>query len=135
MILFLDACAIIYWVELIEPYYQQFSNKLMQIKSVYGKLAFSASELSLLECQVKPLREKNEILLNRYNTMFTAPDLKLISLTTNVIQLATQLRAKYHLATPDALQAASALSISDNILFISADKSFKKIPDLTVELI
>jgi predicted nucleic acid-binding protein len=135
MILFLDACAIIYWVELVDPYYQQFSDKLTKIKSRHGTLSFAASELSLLECQVKPLREKNEILLNRYNIMFEASDLKLISLTTDVIQLATQLRAKYYLATPDALQAASALSISDDILFISADKSFKKIPGLLVEVI
>jgi predicted nucleic acid-binding protein len=135
MILFLDACTIIYWVELIDPYYKQFSNKLTKIKSQYGTLPFAASALSLLECQVKPLREKNEILLNRYNIFFEASDLKLISLTIDVIQLATQLRAKYLLATPDALQAASALSLSDDILFLSADKSFKKIPDLIVEMI
>jgi predicted nucleic acid-binding protein len=135
MILFLDACAIIYWVELVKPYYQQFSKKIDKIKKNYHLVTFAASELSLLECRIKPLRENNDILLSHYQVFFNASDLKLVPLNRSVIELASHLRVQFNLTTPDALQAASALSFSDEIIFVSGDTCFKKIPGLKVEII
>lgn len=133
--IFLDACAIIYWIEAGEPQYTKFVKKLRAIHSQHGNLPFAISQLSLLECCVKPLRDKNSEALQAYQRFFNAKNLVQISLTTKIINTATKLRADYHLATPDALQAASALSLSETSFFLTADKTFKKIPDLTVILL
>lgn len=135
MIAFLDACVIIYWVEMKNPYYGQFANKIHELREHYGTLSFAASQLSLLECNVKPTREKNEDILNRYKKFFNARDLLLIPVSLEVIEQATWLRANYNLPTPDALQASSALSIAEETLFLTGDKIFKKVPRLEVNLI
>ncbi len=135
MHLFLDACAIIYWVEMTEPHFAQFSKILQLLKKKYHKPNFIASSLSLLECRVKPMRENNEDLLKHYQDFFTMNNLTILNLSFEIIEHATRLRANHQLRTPDALQAASALTFSDKVLFITGDASFKKVPNLEVILI
>ncbi len=135
MIAFLDTCAIIYWVEMMDPQYKQFVAKLKRLRQEYGEFTFAASELSLLECRVKPIREKNAEVLKRYQKFFTTRDLSLIPIDLSLIEQATHIRANYNSPTPDAIQAAAALSISDEVIFITGDKAFKKISSLQVSLI
>ncbi|SRR5579883_3359512 len=135
MQIFLDSCAIIYWVEMAEPYYGHFSDLLHDLRKKYKKPTFAASHLSLLECRVKPLRERDDALLNQYQQFFCATDLSLIPVSPEIIEKATELRAFHQLRTPDALQASSALTISDDTIFVTGDKNFKKIPLLEVALI
>ncbi len=136
MIAFLDTCAIIYWVEMRDPQYQQFADKLHRLRKEYGLFTFAASELSLLECRVKPLREKNTAVLQRYQNFFVAEDLNLIPISLTVIDRAATLRADYNMPTPDAIQAAAAFLITDSkVIFITGDKAFKKIPHLHVLLV
>lgn len=130
MQLFLDACVIIYFVEMAEPYHKKFSNQLKSIRKKYQSVTFLASELSLLECRVKPMRENNEELLERYQQFFCAKDLLLIPLTPPIIEKAAQLQAFLNLRTPDALQAASALSVDDEALFVTNNRGFNKVPEL-----
>lgn len=135
MIAFLDACVVIYWIEMKEPQYQQLADKLHALRKKYPSLSFAVSELSLLECRVKPMREKNEDLLKMYHRFFAARDLALMPLSLDVIEQATLLRARYNVATPDALQAASALSISEEVIFVTGDSAFKKVPNLNVVIV
>ena len=135
MKIFLDACAIIYWVEMAQPYYDRFAEMLNQIKKKYKKPLFLASHLSLLECRVKPLRDHDEMLLKHYQQFFCARDLTLIPLSLEIIEKATELRACYNLRTPDVLQAATALSVTDQVIFVTGDAAFKKIPQLEVLLV
>lgn len=97
----------------------------------------AVSRLSLMECRVKPLRESNADLLQRYAEFFAA--VQVLELSAETIDLATELRADYGLKTPDALQAASALQwqrdSQEEVLFVTADKSFVKVPNLAVRLI
>ena len=135
MKIFLDACAIIYWVEVSEPYYTHFVDLLGDLRKKYKRPSFAASHLSLLECRIKSLQERDDDLLNRYQQFFCARDLTLIPLSLDIIEKAAELRAFHHLRTPDALQASSAISIPDDIIFVTGDKNFKKIPTLEVLLI
>jgi predicted nucleic acid-binding protein len=135
MKIFLDACAIIYWVELAGPQYKQFVNKILEIRKERKDVSFAASYLSLLECRVKPMREHQEGLLKRYQQFFCASELTLIEITPDIIENATSLRAFNALRTPDAIQAATALSISDEVIFLTGDHSFKKVPNLKILLI
>ncbi len=134
MKLFLDACAIIYWVEMAEPQHQKFTKHLLKYRTK-NLPSFAASQLSLLECRVKPLRDKNEDLLKRYQQFFCAADLTLVPITPTILEEALSLRAFHSLRTPDAIQAACALSLKDSVMFITGDRSFKKIKSLNIDLI
>ena len=132
MTLFLDACVLIYWMESVEPFYSELINNLQNLRRQYPEAKFAVSRLSWLECRVKPLRDKDQFLLELYQQFFATNDLKIIDLDAQVVDIATGLRAKYNVRTPDALQVASALAISDTVLFITGDIKLKRIQDLDV---
>lgn len=133
MRLFLDACAVIYWVEAKSPFYSQFTRKLQELRKKHPNASFSVSRLSHLECKVGPLRDEDQRLLGLYEAFFSAPDLLTIEMTADIIDHAATLRAKHGLRTPDAIQAASALSLEEPCLFLSSDASFRKVPHLEIE--
>ena len=52
-----------------------------------------------------------------------------------MVDLATTLRAKYGLRTPDALQAACCLELGQDTVMISGDTDFERIAGLNLRLI
>lgn len=132
MKLFLDACIVIYWVEAADPFYSRVAETIHQMKARHPRMSFAVSRLSLLECLVKPMREKDQETIGRYGEFFQAPDLAIIELTPAVIDLATRLRAAPGLRTPDAIQAACALSLKGTVAFLTGDAVFRKVPGLDV---
>jgi predicted nucleic acid-binding protein len=136
MTIFLDACSIIYWVEMAEPYYSRLTAYFQGIEQECGGApAYSVSRISILECLVKPLREDDQVLVKRYGHFFASRNLKIVELSPTVIDCATQVRAFCSIKTPDAIQAASALSIKGPVRFVTNDKRFGLVPGLTVSLL
>lgn len=135
MQIFLDACAIIYWVEGAEPFYSKFISKLEELAHKHPHHTLMISRLSLLECLTKPLREQNKKTLAIYQHFFKLPDLFILEIDSQVIDLATQIRAHYNLHTPDAIQAASCLATHRPHLFLTNDKCFNSISKLKTILI
>jgi len=134
MKLFLDACSIIY---LIESYQQQGQNtRLLITEALQNQAQLVVSRLSFLECRVLPLKEKNDILLERYNRFFCEPGLQIIELTADVINRATDLRANYSssLRTPDALQVACALTANAD-QFLTGDKKLSVIQEIDIVIV
>ena len=132
MKLFFDACIVIYQVEAADPFYSRVARDVVTLQKAHSKLEFAVSRLSLLECLVRPMREGNEATISRYEDFFNAVDLELVELTPRVIDLATRLRASYDLRTPDAIQAACALSLRGRTIFMTGDASFRKVEGLEV---
>ena len=132
MTLFLDACVLIYWMESVEPFYSDLIKNLQNLRCQYPQAKFAVSRLSWLECRVKPLRDQDQFLLDLYEQFFATNNLKIIDLDAQVIDTATGLKAKYNVRTPDALQVASALAISDIVLFITGDVKLKRFQELQV---
>jgi predicted nucleic acid-binding protein len=58
-----------------------------------------------------------------------------VELTRDVVELATVIRAKHGLRTPDALQAASCLQLGAEHLFLTGDAGFERVAGLNVRLI
>ncbi|MCX7109719.1 MAG: PIN domain-containing protein [Proteobacteria bacterium] len=129
--MFLDACTIIYSVEMAEPHYSELARFFAQYHSQHPQAKITVSRLSYLECLVKPLRENNTVLIGKYQNFFQRNGLEIIDLTASVIETATELRAHYGLTTPDAIQAASCLH-SSAFLFVTNDLIFKRVPQLKV---
>ena len=136
MTIFLDACSIIYWVEMAEPYYSRLMAyfHLLEAECV-GTPVYAVSRLSILECLVKPLRDNDQMLIKRYGQFFVSRNLQIVELCPAIIDRATQIRAFCSLKTPDAIQAASALSITAPVRFVTNDKRFGLVPGLTISVL
>lgn len=133
MRLFLDACTLIYRFEGTEPFRLAAIDKVANLSAQQTTVELVVSRLSVLECRVKPLREGHAKLLQRYDDFFAAAHI--VELDSAVVEAATRLRAHYGLKTPDALQAACALAVSDRPVFVTADASFAKVAALDIQLI
>lgn len=132
--LFLDACIVIYWVEAPDPFHSRLMEHLRSLRQQHPDATFAVSRLSWLECMVKPLRDKDATLLEAYREFFEARHLQIVDLSARVVERAASLRAEHELKTPDALQAASALEVDGELLFITNDHRFRKISALRVEI-
>lgn len=135
VIIFLDANIIIYQVEAVPAFRDQVRSVIDDIVAAYPGSRFAASRLSILECLVKPVREQNTPLIERYRTFFSARDLTVIEISPAVIELALGIRAAIGLRTPDAIQASSALSLSEPAIFVSGDAVFAKVAGLSSRII
>ena len=136
MLAFLDASAVIYLLEgdaLTREAVRQVLRRLEREAGEPPVLVVSA--LSRLECRVRPLRESNARALERLDAFFEDPGLSVVALETAVLDKATELRAHRGLRTPDAIQAASLLTVDPKGAFVTGDGDFEKIPGLRVERI
>ena len=135
MKIFLDACIIIYWIESAEPFHSKLATRLHKIAETHPKHTLNISRLSLLECLVKPTREKDKKTLSLYQAFFEASDLAIIEIDAIVVDMATKLRANHNLRTPDAIQAASCLSMDEKHVFLTNDKRLSSIANLHTVLL
>jgi len=115
---------------------------------IYSPLTFSIFEslekgnfnaitsiLTLLEILVKPKRENNSILTERYKILLeTFPNLRVKTLDENIADVASSLRANYNINTPDAIQVATSIEAQADI-FITNGTSLKKVTEIKVLLL
>ena len=135
MILFLDANIIIYRVEAVEPFNQQVLATVQELVAKDPTAGFAVSRLSMMECLVNPLRDQNTAHIDRYRGFFASTGLQIVEIGASVIETVTLLRARHGLRTPDAIQAASALSIKGPVTFLTGDRKFRQVPGLNVRLV
>ena len=130
MIAFFDASALIYFIEGAEPFGSQVRTELARLARRHPNIGAAVSRLSWLECRVKPMRNRDRAVLSQFDAFFARPDLSWVELTRDVVELATEVRVRHHLRTPDALQAASCLQLGPEHAFITGDAAFKKVNSL-----
>jgi predicted nucleic acid-binding protein len=128
MITFLDSNALIYYFEGAQQFRQAVVDVLQGIKASDAQAQVAVSRLGVMECRVKPLREGNRALLAQYDNFFT--QVQIVELTAAVVTHATDIRATTQLKTPDALQAACALSLGASCIFVTGDEGFARVPGL-----
>lgn len=133
--MFLDASAIIYLMEGDGATQAAVRRSLAALRQPGRTPPLAVSALSRLECRVRPLREDDRSLLERYEAFFADPGLAVIALDTDVLDRAAELRARYRLRTPDALQAASLLVADAQGHFVTGDHDFTAVPGLRVHTV
>ena len=126
---YIDANAIIYSVERIEPYRELLAPMWQEAR--VGRFGLASSELVVLETLVKPLREGNARLETLFRSIFTAVEMELIPATLAIWEDAARIRAATGLKTSDALHAATALS-AGCVLFITNDADFRRVQGLPI---
>ena len=105
---YLDANATIYFVEKVDPYYLGIRQRMTD---THGEPTVNCviNELLLMEVRVKPLREQDRATLGSYDRYFRVFASQTIALDKAVFQLATELRVRHRVKTPDALHLAAAI--------------------------
>ncbi len=134
MIAFLDASALIYLIEGAPPLAGKVRTQLQALETTHPGLRLAVSRLALLECRVAPMRESDTALLARYDAFFAQPDLIHVELDANAVDLATAIRARHGLKTPDALHAACCLQLGPEHVFLTGDRDFRRVAGLQVRL-
>lgn len=135
MIAFLDANVLIYLIEGAPPFAERVREQLGLIASAEPDLCVAVSRLSWLECRVGPMKSDDARTLASYDNFFAQPDLICVELTASVVDLATAIRARHGVKTPDALQAACCMQLGNEHLFITGDKTFDKVAGLNTHLL
>ncbi len=127
--IYLDAVSIIYLVENVEPYAAVMIARLDQPGTVQ-----LCSELTRLECRVKPLRDGEKALLTAFDSYFAHIIHTVLPLSRQTINQATKLRANYGFKTPDAIHLAAAISAECDI-FLTNDYQLHKCTEIKVEMV
>lgn len=129
MRVFLDTAPVIYIVQHVEPYLDYLVDKLKE-----PHLIQVCGELTRLETRVKPIQTNDTVLLRAFDDYFAGIVQEIVPLSRAVVDQATELRAKYAIRTPDALQLASAI-VGDCDLFLTNDRQLLRCTEITVETI
>ena len=127
---FLDTAPLIYFIE-GHSTFQPVLSRLFDLNDKGGFL-FITSSVTLLEVLVKPLREGLTGLAQQYRDVLTAAvGIEIFNVTSFIAERAAQLRAKYYLKTPDAIQLATAIEVGADY-FLTNDVGLKRVIETTV---
>jgi len=127
--IYLDAAPVIYLVEQVSPFASEVSSRLSQ-----SSVVLIASDLTKMECLVKPLRDQDTALLEDYRIHFNEATDELVSLTSEVVDRATSIRAHHGFGVADAIHLAAAL-VSGCDLFLTNDRRLAAFKDIEVEVL
>ena len=125
MRVYLDSAPIIYLVEDILPYTSALVSRLSAPNVIQV-----CSELSRLECRVKPIRDGEEALPAAFDSYFR----EIVNEVLQALERATLLRARYGFRTPDAIHLAAAID-SGCDLFLTNDSQLARCQEITVEAV
>ena len=125
-----DTAAFIYHFEENERYLP-FTNVLFEMIET-GEVKAVTSTITLMEVLVKPKRVGNERAAEEYKFILqTFPNLEIIQVDAEVAEKAAEIRARYGVRPPDALQVAASLR-SNAEAFITNDRRLKKIKEIEI---
>lgn len=97
-----------------------------------GKATGIFSVIGMVELQTGPKRQDRYDLANRYRELVTTfPNLKVVGFDDRIVELTSDLRARYNLATPDAIHLATAIEMRATC-FVTNDKALRKVKEIEV---
>lgn len=138
MLIYLDTCIFIYWIDGPAPFDARVRTHLAALQA--GGHRFAISELSRLECLVKPLGIGDGTLLLDYERMFLAPNVTFVSLSAPVYERAANIRGIHAYASgkrysfQDALHLAAAVQ-GGCTSFLTNDHRLAGFPDIAVDVL
>ena len=127
--IYLDSAPIIYVVERVAAYAANVDTRLNQ-----SNIVLCTSELTRLECRIKPMRDGDEELLKDYDEYFDNALAEVIPLSREVINQATEIRAEYNFKTPDAIHLAAAVQAKCD-MFYTNDLRLEKFKGIAIEVV
>lgn len=129
---YVDTSVLIYTLEVNTDYFSLLQPLWTKFQA--QEIELISSELILMEVLVLPLRNNNESLVSDYEQLLLNSAMQLIPINQSILRQAANLRATNSLKTPDAIHAATALSVNCD-LFVTNDKGFRKLSNLPVVIL
>lgn len=124
----LDTNVLIYYIEEHPVFLKKVEPLIDRI--VEGRATGITSYVTLLELLVKPIKERRFDLVEQYKEILTN-ELDMVLLDESVSLKAAELRAKYGIKTPDAIQLASVISKKGEV-FITNDERLDVVKEIKV---
>jgi len=126
----IDTAPFIYFVERHPDYLGLMREIIRRIDA--GEIEAVSSVVTLTEVLTHPLRFKNVLLAQRYrDVLYRSRNFRLLPIDAAIAEVAANLRARYNLRTPDALQLATAIRAGCDA-FLTNDATLKKVTELKV---
>jgi uncharacterized protein len=129
MRLYLDTAPVIYVVEQVLPFFPVVDTRL----SASG-IVLVASDLTRMECRVKPVREEKADLLKDYDEFFAEAVAEIAALSRAIVDRATEIRARHRFKTPDTIHLAAAV-VTHCEVFLTNDHRLDRFPDMAIEVV
>jgi predicted nucleic acid-binding protein len=124
----LDTNVFIYFLE-DHPRYGSWCGSLFDLIE-RGHNPAVTSTVTLLELLVQPYRDRQEELVQKiFALTSTYPKLEWVPLTMNLADRAAELRARYRLSTPDAIQLATAIDHKAT-RFYGNDRALRRVQEI-----
>ncbi|MCE8426318.1 MAG: type II toxin-antitoxin system VapC family toxin [Candidatus Methanoperedens sp.] len=124
----LDTNVLMYYIE-EHPLFLRKVEPLID-KIADGKATGITSYVTLLELLVKPIKEGRLDLVDQYKIIVT-DHLEIVPLDEQVAVKAAELRARYGIRTPDAIQLSSVISKKGEV-FITNDIKLRDVEEIKV---
>ena len=126
----LDSAIFIYHFE-EHPHYKAPCAEVFDLMEA-GAIRAVTSTVTLIEVLVQPLTKGEQELCSRYEQYLRfGPSLTLRSLDPDLALRAAQLRSRYQIRTPDAIQLAAAIEFGAR-LFLTNDDRLRKVTEIEV---
>jgi predicted nucleic acid-binding protein len=126
----LDSAIFIYHFE-EHPRYKALYAEAFELMEI-GAIQTVTSVVTLIEVLTQPLAKGDQELYSRYEQYLRfGPSLTLRSLDPDLALSAAQLRARYQIRTPDAVQLAAAIEFGAH-LFLTNDDRLRKVTEIEV---
>lgn len=126
----LDTAPIIYFVE-AHPRYDAVITEVFR-RIADGAIIGVTSVITLTEVLVHPIRQGRRELQHEYrDLLLQSANFEIVPLDVATAERAADLRARYNVRTPDALQLAAALAVGCDA-FLTNDASLKRVTELKV---
>jgi predicted nucleic acid-binding protein len=120
---------VIYAVEKVEPYAGRLDARLSAVD-----VELVASDLTRMECRVKPIKDADAVLLSEFDEFFEAAVSEIVPLSREVIDLATEIRAMSGFRTPDAIHVAAARVAACDV-FLTNDHRLDRSVGISIEVV
>lgn len=126
----IDTAPIIYFIEKHKRYINVLRPVFAEIDA--GEIEAVTSTITLLEVLVHPFRTNNETLAEKYREILLYSEgLTTFEILHEISEMASRLRAKYTIKTPDAIQIAVGVFHGADA-FLTNDPGLTKVGDIKV---
>lgn len=116
-------------MEQVVPYAEMVDSRLSG-----SDVVIVTSDLTRLECRVKPLRDNDAALLKDFDDYFEGAVETMVSLSREVVDLATGIRAQYGFKAPDSIHLAAAVWSHCDV-FLTNDHRLDRFREVTIDVI
>jgi predicted nucleic acid-binding protein len=125
-----DTSPIIYFVERNPKYLDLVREVIRRVD--LGEIEGRSSVVTLTEVLTKPKQSGNAAIEAEYSSLLlNSRNFALVPISVEIAELAADLRARYNIRTPDALQIAAALSVGCQA-FVTNNTVLRRVADLKI---